>query len=434
VALKFCTNEVAARNLRKELELLDRVRSHGRHLGIVELIYAHLEGETPCLEYEFVDGGDLGGLIAELHAAGGLVPEASAKLMLQLARAVGFAHQLAPAIVHRDLKPANVLTARTNRAVRLKVADFGIGGISVDHAIGAWSGAGHPGPLGAASTASVGSCAPLYASPQQRALGRPTPRDDIYSLGVIWFQMLTGDMSKEAPRGGAWKKRLRDCGASAELVALLERCVEDDPNERPADGNVLAEELQALIAPAPVPPPVPPSVERWYYVREGKQLGPVSFAELQRLAVTDALARVDKVWTEGYKVWVEAGSVDGLCPPLGSVPPPVPDAQNRVTGTIEVSRQFTGGLMWYRITFDGTVLGESRLMKGGRFEFESTTGEHQLEVEHTGALLMTKLRTFTVSFPKPGTYLIEVKPTQGFLGTNPGFAIGRVTRTGDTRA
>jgi hypothetical protein len=67
VALKFCIDETAARTLRKEVELLDRVTQQGRHRGIVELRYAHLEGDTPCLEYEYVDGGDLAGLVIDVH-------------------------------------------------------------------------------------------------------------------------------------------------------------------------------------------------------------------------------------------------------------------------------------------------------------------------------------------------------------------------------
>ena len=50
VALKFCIDETAARSLRKEVELLDRVASQGRHKSIVELKYAHMEGDTPCLK------------------------------------------------------------------------------------------------------------------------------------------------------------------------------------------------------------------------------------------------------------------------------------------------------------------------------------------------------------------------------------------------
>jgi serine/threonine protein kinase len=264
VALKFCIDETAARTLRKEVELLDRVSRQGRHRGIVELRYAHLEGDTPCLEYEYVDGGDLAGLVVDLHRAGKMSPLNMTRLFLTLAQAVGFAHCIAPPIVHRDLKPTNVLTTRVENRVLLKVLDFGIGGIVAEQdkrgaaeTVGQW-----------AQTTSAGTCTPLYASPQQRRGAGPDPRDDVYALGVIWYQMLLGDVTKEPPRGGSWKKRLLEQGATPNMLDLLERCLEDDPDDRPADAQVLTQELQAIVkeaappGPESVPPvPVPPIPE-----------------------------------------------------------------------------------------------------------------------------------------------------------------------------
>src|SRR5262245_33871087 len=132
VALKFCIDETAARSLRKEVELLDRVSQQGRHRGIVELRYAHLEGDTPCLEYEYVEGGDLACLVTDMHRAGKATPLNVIRLFYSLVQAVGFAHRLQPPIVHRDLKPTNVLTTRIEKSVVLKVLDFGIGGIAAD--------------------------------------------------------------------------------------------------------------------------------------------------------------------------------------------------------------------------------------------------------------------------------------------------------------
>jgi hypothetical protein len=243
VALKFCIDETAARTLRKEVELLDRVTRQGRHRGIVELRYAHLEGDTPCLEYEYVDGGDLACLVVDVHRAGKATPLNMTRLFYSLVQAVGFAHRIQPPIVHRDLKPTNVLTTRVEKRVVLKVLDFGIGGIAADQDKFVVAETVGQGPL----TASSGTCTPLYASPQQRRGAGPDTRDDVYALGVIWYQMLVGDVMKEPPRGGAWKKRLLDQGASPDLLALLERCLEDDPTERPADAQALAEELQAVI-------------------------------------------------------------------------------------------------------------------------------------------------------------------------------------------
>jgi hypothetical protein len=255
VALKFCIDETAARTLRKEVELLDRVSRQGRHRGIVELRYAHLEGPTPCLEYEYVDGGDLACLVIDLHRAGKAAPLTMSRLFFALAQAVGFAHRIQPPVVHRDLKPTNVLTTRVEKRVVLKVLDFGIGSIAADQNKRMAAETAGQSPL----TESAGTCTPLYASPQQRRGAGPDPRDDVYALGVIWYQMLIGDVTKEPPRGGSWKKRLLDQGTTPKMLALLERCLEDDPADRPADAQVLAQELQAILKEAapPGPDPVP---------------------------------------------------------------------------------------------------------------------------------------------------------------------------------
>jgi formylglycine-generating enzyme required for sulfatase activity len=247
VALKFCTDEAALGSLRKEVELLDRVANQGRHRGIVELKYAHLDGAAPCLEYEFVDGGDLAGLMSDLHRTGRAQPMSIAKILYSLALSVGFAHRLKPPIVHRDLKPQNILTTRKDGKIQFKVADFGIGAIASNQALRKWDSETQAGSV--PGTQSTGSCTPLYASPQQRRYGPPDPRDDVYALGVIWYQLLTGDTSKEPPRGGTWKKKLLERGVSQEMTCLVERCIEDDPAERPADAQVLAEEISKIVAP-----------------------------------------------------------------------------------------------------------------------------------------------------------------------------------------
>ena len=127
--------------------------------------------------------------------------------MLEVAEAVAFVHQEQPPIVHRDLKPANILTGRTKKGqVVLKVADFGIGGLSAGRLIQSVS-SNQPATMYQASLAR-GTHSPLYASPQQQRGNAPDPRDDVHALGVIWRQALTGDLREGAPTGVAWMKDL----------------------------------------------------------------------------------------------------------------------------------------------------------------------------------------------------------------------------------
>jgi serine/threonine protein kinase len=258
VALKFCLDPAAAKVLRNEAGVLDRVMRQGRHAGIVQLLRTYLSAETPCLEYEYVDGGDLTGLIQEWHRAkGGPTPQQAAKVVLRLAEVVGFAHRLNPPIVHHDLKPANILVQRTaDGEAHVKVTDFGIGGVAVGQAIRETSRGTSRGRF--LTSALHGSYTPLYASPQQMRGEPPDPRDDVYSLGVIWYQLLTGELATGRPGGARWRKKLAEQGMPSEMAELLECCFEDNPDDRPLDAKVMADTLSSSLK---FPPPTT-SVDR----------------------------------------------------------------------------------------------------------------------------------------------------------------------------
>ena len=251
VALKFCTDAQARRVLHDEARVIDRLmlqaQRHGLHPGIVALQDANLDSEPPYLQYDYVEGGDLGGLIGDWHRqAEKVTPERVARAMLQLAEIVAFAHRLDPPIVHRDLKPANILVQRsTDGKIAFKITDFGIGGIAASKAIQASRQVTSPSQF--LTRALIGSGSYLYASPEQLQGRDPDPRDDVHALGVIWYQMLTGDLI-EAPRGWLEPDEFIDQGMSAEMVKLLGYCI-GKQERRPADAAVLAEKLAALLRP-----------------------------------------------------------------------------------------------------------------------------------------------------------------------------------------
>ncbi|MEM7130779.1 MAG: bifunctional serine/threonine-protein kinase/formylglycine-generating enzyme family protein [Chloroflexota bacterium] len=246
VALKFCLDTAAAQQLRNETELLDRIMQQGQHPGIAQLRHTFLSADTPCLAYEYVDGGDLGGLIQEWHhTQDGPTPEQAARVIHNLAEIVGFAHAVNPPIVHRDLKPANILVYQENSEVRYKVADFGIGGVAVQQSVRKTFGNVSQGQF--LVSALQGSYTPLYASPQQMRGESPDPRDDVYALGVIWYQLLTGNLQTGRPGGTLWQKRLEKQGMNPALVGLLADCFEEERDDRPADGYTLAEAVTAVL-------------------------------------------------------------------------------------------------------------------------------------------------------------------------------------------
>jgi formylglycine-generating enzyme required for sulfatase activity len=252
MALKFCTDSQARRVLRHEAKVIDRVmlqsQQLGLHRGIVTLQDANLDSEPPYLQYDYVEGGDLGGLIGDWHRQAQRISlDQIARAMLQLAEIVAFAHRLDPPIVHRDLKPANILVPRsTDGELAFRITDFGIGGIAASKAIQTSRQVTSPSQF--LATAVRGSGSYLYASPEQFEGRDPDPRDDVHALGVIWYQMMTGNLTRGPSVGQGWRKRFLDQGMPAAMLELLGSCFEEQ-EDRPADAGVLAERLAALLKP-----------------------------------------------------------------------------------------------------------------------------------------------------------------------------------------
>jgi serine/threonine protein kinase len=201
VALKFCLDAGAAKVLRNEAQVLSQLMRQKLHPRIVSLHQTYLSADPPCLAYEYIEGGDLAGLIAERSRSGaGLKPELAADVIRRLADIVGSAHRLSPPVVHRDLKPANVLVSQgKGGGITLWVTDFGIGGVATGEAIRQTNRGTTRGEF--LASALRGSCTPLYASPEQLRGERPDPRDDVFALGVLWHQLLIGDLTAGRPGG-----------------------------------------------------------------------------------------------------------------------------------------------------------------------------------------------------------------------------------------
>jgi serine/threonine protein kinase len=329
VALKFCLDDEAARALRNEAGVLDQVMQHGRHEGIVQLRQAYLGSETPCLEYEYVPGGDLAGLIQELHVKGRPAPEVAGKIMGRLAGIIGSVHEQQPPILHRDLKPANILVQKTPAGkLAFKVADFGIGHVTAREAI-VTSTRGVDNRSSLLTTRVQGSYTPLYASPQQVRGDPPDPRDDVYSLGVIWYQLLTGDLGSGAPSGMQWARELSQRGMPQKQIDLLGSCFESSPSHRPANAAVLAGQLSTAAEPPPAQPPIPspPALPAAVPVLDVLPVGPAAPEKQPRPA--PPIAEVAPL------------------PPPG--PPGTPDAQ-------EARRRGAAAAWWFAIAGMGNLV------------------------------------------------------------------------------
>jgi serine/threonine protein kinase len=256
-AIKFCLDpslKAALHRERSNLERLMKVGGEGWSARVVRLYGYDLEHRTPYLVYEFVSGGDLTHHLSSLRQNKGrdLNAEEVLELILQVVEGLAFAHQ--HGLVHRDLKPANVLVEKG----KLKLADFGLGAITAVRAAQVSRiGATTLDFLTVAERASLfrGAGTPLYMSPEQRRGAPPDPRQDVYSLGVMWFQLLAGDVTRELHPGWAKELAVR-YGVPPAHLDLVGRCV-GWVEERPRDAGELLPMLQALKAsPAPAEIPV----------------------------------------------------------------------------------------------------------------------------------------------------------------------------------
>jgi hypothetical protein len=197
------------------------------HPGIVPLRDYAPEG--PALVTDWMPGGTLERMLA---ATGALAPARAVEIAGSLLAAIGEGHRLG--ILHRDVKPANVLFDEAGGA---RLGDFGVA---------------HLGDASATATAGVfGTLA--YMSPEQRE-GRPaTARSDLFAVGTILREMLTG----ERPLPGQ-PPRLRPSEAHRELGAahdgVVEQLAAPDAERRPADAFAARSALLALAWPGHVEP------------------------------------------------------------------------------------------------------------------------------------------------------------------------------------
>ncbi|MDY3553349.1 protein kinase [Gemmata sp. JC717] len=242
-AVKFFTHpDVRHRLVTHEKKVLVRVMKHaGDHPNIVPLLECNLDGDVPWLMYEYVEGGTLIDAVREWQAR--TAPKRvrrAVRTLLAIAEAIAHCHRLKIPIVHRDLKPANVLR---DAAGTFRVTDFGIGGAaSAPPADGATH--GYLTNSGRVPTLLRAAGSFGYASPQQRNGDPPDPRDDVYALGVLGFQMLMGDLTRWP--GPDMADDLRALGLTRSIVSLLVQSVSHNPARRPGDAHEWKLALESL--------------------------------------------------------------------------------------------------------------------------------------------------------------------------------------------
>jgi serine/threonine protein kinase len=316
---------------RNEIRLARRVR----HVNVCAIHEYGEDGPVQFVAMELVDGADLQRVLRE----SGPLPAAEVfDVALQMARGLAAIHDAG--VIHRDLKTSNIVRDRRG-AVRL--LDFGIAKRSTSTGTLALTGGERV----------VGT--PEFMSPEQIRGAELDPRSDIYSFGVVVFELCTGTLpfegktaldtmlrqvSEPPPLYGDRAARIPPA-----LVSLLHRTLAKDPGGRPGSARELEAELlfaRTAMFPEAIPasthPSVPPSDSAPQLVEPRREPEPADRTEIlprklsprrptppppHLLAARDAAAAAA---LDAERTYIELPAVPGLAPPFRRAPPmPDPD-------------------------------------------------------------------------------------------------------------
>jgi len=194
-------SEAALARFRNEVRIARQV-SHPNVCRVYDI--GAVEGQH-YLSMEYLDGEDLKTLIRRI---GRLPQDKAIEFTRKICAGLAAAHERG--VLHRDLKPANIMIDGRGQ---VRIMDFGLAGLATDI------------PL-----SDLRSGTPAYMSPEQKAGRDVTTRSDIYSLGLVLYEMFTG------------KRRSREQSSPSEIVKDLDpaiertilRCLEEEPKRRPS--------------------------------------------------------------------------------------------------------------------------------------------------------------------------------------------------------
>ncbi|AYM41792.1 protein kinase domain-containing protein [Mycobacteroides chelonae] len=211
-----------------------------RHPGLVAVFDQGMDGKHPFLVMELIDGGTLRELLRE---RGPMPPHAVAAVFNPLLGGLAVAHR--SGLVHRDVKPENVLISDEGE---VKLADFGLVRAVAEAGI-------------TSTSVILGTAA--YLSPEQVRTGSAGPRSDVYSAGILMYELLTGStpFTGDTPLALAYQRIDRDVQAPSEAIdgipeefdELVLRATSRDPDARYADAAQMGAELDAIAADLQLP-------------------------------------------------------------------------------------------------------------------------------------------------------------------------------------
>src|SRR6202035_2878876 len=235
-------NEAALTRFRNEVRIARQV-SHPNVCRVYDV--GEIDGHM-YLSMEYVDGEDLGSLLRRI---GRLPADKALEIARKLCAGLAAAHE--KGVLHRDLKPSNVMLDSRGQVL---LTDFGLAGLADQ-----------------ISGAEVRNGTPQYMAPEQLAGKEVTERSDIYSLGLVFYEIFTGKRPFEASTLAELMRAqaeatptsistlVRDLDPAVERVVL--RCLDPEPSRRPSSALAVAaglpggDPLQAALAAGETPSP-----------------------------------------------------------------------------------------------------------------------------------------------------------------------------------
>jgi len=240
-AFKFCVRPDRVRALRQEVRVFRWLKDRmGERADIASLLDWHLDEEPYFLESNYVKGGSL---VEWAETQGGLsnIPlETRLEIARQAARAVQAAHTVG--VLHKDVKPSNVLiNTGLGDQIQVRIADFGLGEILRRERLsdGAESetapSTGTSLPMSSTASGTAG-----YMAPEVRRGSTATTQSDVYSLGILLYQLVVADFKRLPDEG--WDQDVHD----PILREDIRSAIYGDPDNRIASAADLVRRIETI--------------------------------------------------------------------------------------------------------------------------------------------------------------------------------------------
>lgn len=249
VAIKtFLPSMLQAERKRFEEQFINEARASGRlnHTNIVTIYEAFSEGGTTYIAMEYLQGTELHRLLAAKHK---FAPSDVAAIIYRLANALDFAHR--NNVVHRDIKPANIFLVADNQP---KLMDFGIA--RSPNRVADEFAASNDAPFTLYCKDNLLGT-PNYMSPEQATYSPVDHRSDIYSLGAVMYEMLTGRRAFVAENVEMLLEKIAHRAPKAPheinpevpqgLSAIVMRAMSKRPEKRYASAAEMAGEIKRYV-------------------------------------------------------------------------------------------------------------------------------------------------------------------------------------------